>query len=41
MMQQAKKDYERDLEELRKEFEVSRIDAERKSEKIMAELTNV
>jgi len=40
-MLQAKKDHERDLQELKKEFEVSRVDAERKSDKLMEELTNV
>jgi len=40
-MLQAKKDHERDLQELKKESEVSRVDAERKSDKLMEELTNV
>ncbi len=41
MLLQAKEDHEKDLEQLKRNFDVSRVKAEEKLEKLMEELTNI
>ena len=40
MLLQAKEDHEKELEELIRNFDVSRVEAEEKLEKLVEELTN-
>jgi hypothetical protein len=41
MLLQAKEDHEKYLEQLKRNFDVSRVKAEEKLEKLMEELTNI
>ena len=41
MLLQAKEDHDEELEELIRNFDVSRVEAEEKLEKLVEELTNI
>ena len=41
MLLQAKEDHDKELEELIRNFDVSRVEAEEKLEKLVEELTNI